>query len=84
MNTLPKSIQKELISLRKIDSAPYTFFADKIDFCNKLYSTDYKKLGKFDVFRIMHNFPELIDYRHLTDVQYDLLQEQYTFALESL
>lgn len=84
MKNIPQSVKNELKSLQAMDEPPYKFLLHKIMFCVKLYSADYKKLGKMEIFNIMKRFPELIDYRFLTDIQIDFVRQQYTFGLESI
>ena len=84
MKHVPLSVKKELEKLKLMDEAPYVFLNHKIEFCVKLYSPNYKELSKWDIYDVMHRYPELIDYRHLSDVQHDFIQEQYTFAIESI
>lgn len=84
MKNIPQSVVNELKKLKLIDESPWTFTAHKIDFCVKLYSIKYRELSKWDIYSIMDKYPELIDHRQLTVAQFDFIQEQYTFALESL
>lgn len=84
MKNIPQSVVNELKKLKLMDESPWTFTAHKINFCEKLYSIKYRELSKWDIHGIMERHSELIDYTFLTEVQFDFLQEQYTFALESL
>lgn len=84
MTNIPNSVEIVLKNLRLIDSEPYQFTCHKIEFCKKLYSEGYRELSKWDIYNVMDKYPQLIDYTYLTEVQFDFIQEQYTFALESL
>jgi len=84
MKLIPPSVKQELEILKTQDEAPYVFLNDKIEFCVKLYSPNYKELKKYDVFNIKQRFPQLIDHNHLSPEQIDFLFEQYTYAVESI